>query len=96
MTWEEYKDFIKSTDSVTKLELEEIEAEAKIISSMIEQRNELGLSQRDLASLCGIPQSSVARIECNKTMPRLDTLIKILQRLGLTLTVTPYVPSKKL
>lgn len=30
---------------------------------MIEQRKHLELSQRDLAKLCGIPQSSIARIE---------------------------------
>lgn len=30
---------------------------------MIEQRQHLELSQRDLAKLCGIPQSSIARIE---------------------------------
>ena len=93
MTWDEYKEFVKSTDPDTSRELEEIEVEARIIGTMIEQRNELGLSQRDLASLCGIPQSSVARIESSKTMPRLDTLIKILQQLGLTLTVSPLSSS---
>ena len=62
MTWDEYKEFVKSTDPDTSRELEEIEVEARIIGTMIEQRNELGLSQRDLASLCGIPQSSVAAL----------------------------------
>lgn len=89
MNWNEYKKMVKETDPVGKEILEESEAEAAIISAMILQRSSLGLSQRDLAALCDIPQSSVARIESNKTVPRLDTLLKILGQLGLTLQVTP-------
>ena len=89
MNWNEYKEMVKETDPVGKEILEESEAEAAIISAMILQRSSLGLSQRDLAALCDIPQSSVARIESNKTVPRLDTLLKILGQLGLTLQVTP-------
>ena len=88
MNWNEYKSKVKQSDSLGKQLLEEAEAEAAIISAMIRRRTTLGLSQRDLAALCDIPQSSVARIESSKATPRLDTLLKILSRLGLTLTVT--------
>ena len=94
MNWNEYKTQVKQTDPVGKEILEEAEAEASIISAMIKQRSALGLSQRDLAALCGIPQSSVARIESNKTTPRLDTLLKLLNQLGLSLNVTPSSPSQ--
>ena len=89
MTWNEYKDHVKSTDPLGKEMLEQAEAEAKIISAILKQRNDLGLSQRQLAEMCDIPQSSVARIETSKTTPRLDTLLKILIKLGLTINVTP-------
>ena len=89
MNWNEYKDQVKNSDSPGKEILEEAEAESAIISAMIQQRNALGISQRDLAELCDIPQSSVARIESSKTTPRLDTLIKICNQLGLTLSVSP-------
>ena len=89
MNWNEYKNHVKQTDPVGKEILEEAEAEASIISAIIQQRAALGLSQRDLAALCKIPQSSVARIESNKTTPRLDTVLKIFKHLGLTLTVMP-------
>ena len=94
MNWTQYKNNVKQTDPVGKEILEEAELEASIISAMIRQRSALGLSQRDLATLCDIPQSSVARIESNKTTPRLDTLLKIFSKLGLTLNVSPIPPAK--
>ena len=66
-----------------------MEGISAIVSAMVAQRTALGLSQRDLAAVCGIPQSSVARIEACKTTPNLGTLLNILQHLGLQLTVTP-------
>ena len=89
MTWDEYKEEKKAKDPVTKQLLEQAEIEAHVVSAIIRQRNELGMSQRELADKCEIPQSSVARIESSKTMPRLDTLAKILACLGLKLTITP-------
>ena len=94
MTWNEYKEHVKQTDPIGKEILEEAEAEASIISAMIRQRSDLGISQRELASLCDMPQSSVARIESSKTTPRLDTLLKLLGQLGITLSVTPVASSK--
>lgn len=87
-TWDEYKNFVRSIDNYNKKSLDEIEEQAAIISEMIKQRKSLGLSQRELATLCGIPQSSVARIESLKTTPTLATLLKILKPLGLKLTIT--------
>ena len=87
-TWEDYKNHVKGIDELSKKEIEEIEALASIVSAIIDKRNEMGLSQRDLAELCGIPQSSVARIETFKTTPNVETLIKLLQPLGLQLTVS--------
>ena len=66
-----------------------MDAASKIITTLITKRNELGLSQRDLAQICDIPQSSVARIESLKTTPRLDTLLKLSQALHLRLALTP-------
>lgn len=86
--WEEYKNHVKGIDNFSKREIEEIEALALIVSAIIDKRKEMGLSQRDLAELCGIPQSSVARIETFKTTPNIETLIRILQPLGLKLTVS--------
>ena len=86
-TWNDYKVHIKSISIKTQRDIDEIEEQAAIISAVIQQRHALGVSQRELANLCGIPQSSVARIESLKTTPNLDTLLKIMRPLGLKLTV---------
>ena len=87
-TWNDYKKHVKNNDSEIGKDIEDIENISAIVSAMIAKRNALGLSQRELASMCDIPQSSVARIESFKTTPNLATLIKILRNLGLTLKIT--------
>lgn len=87
-TWTDYKEYVKGIDEQSRQEMEEIEIIAGIIGAMIDKRNELGYSQRDLAELCGMPQSSIARIESMKTTPNLNTLLKLMQPLGLKLTVS--------
>ena len=86
-TWEEYKKDAKSTSDVVKQDIEEIEVLAAIVTAIIDRRNELGYTQRDLAVICGLPQSSVARIEACIVKPNIETLIKIMKPLGLTLSV---------
>ena len=87
-TWNDYKEHVRTVDPEISKDMEEVEALSQIVKAMVEQRNALGLSQRERAALCGIPQSSVARIESFKTVPNLDTLLKIFQQLGLKLSVT--------
>jgi transcriptional regulator with XRE-family HTH domain len=40
------------------------------------------MTQRDLAGVSGIPQSSIARIENGTTIPRVDTLKRLLRATG--------------
>lgn len=86
-TWNDYKNHVKNNDSEIGKDIEDVENISAIVSAMIAKRNALGLSQRELAAMCDIPQSSVARIESFKTTPNLATLIKILRNLGLTLKI---------
>ena len=86
-TWEDYKNHVKAVSEEERRNMEEIEEVSDIVSSIIRRRQELGISQRTLAERCGIPQSSVARIETLKTTPKLDTLVKLLQALNLKLQV---------
>ena len=96
--WTRYKNKVRSTDPEIGKDLDEVEEVSTIVGAMIQQRHNLELSQRDLAELCGIPHSSVARIESGKSTPNLSTLLKIFNQLGLSFTVQPSVniarPSK--
>jgi predicted transcriptional regulator len=93
-TWSDYKNHIRETNSEISKDIDEIEAMSKIIGAMIEQRHNLSLSQRELAELCGIPQSSVARIESGKSIPNLGTLLNIFEHLGLQFQVKPVKLAK--
>jgi len=88
-TWDDYKEHVQSTNPEISGDFKEAEAISKIVGTMIAQRKKLNLSQRDLASLCGLPHSSVARIESGKSTPNLTTLIKICNQLDLCLSIKP-------
>ena len=90
-TWNDYKKHCRENNPEIGKDIDEVEAISKIVGAMIERRHDLDLSQRDLADLCGIPHSSVARIESGKTTPNISTLLKIFRELGLSLAVLPSV-----
>ena len=87
-TWNDYKDYLNSIDQDASVDIEEAEQLAYIISTIIDRRKELGLSQRDFAKMCNVPQSSTGRIESCKTIPNISTLINIFKHLGLSFTIT--------
>lgn len=87
-TWNDYKEHVKAVDPNGKRYVEETEIVAEIISAVIQQRNAMGLSQRDLAALCEMPQSSVARIESMRITPNLETMLRMMKPLGLKFAVT--------
>jgi ribosome-binding protein aMBF1 (putative translation factor) len=87
--WTEYKKYVRETNPEIGKDFDEIEAVSQIVGTMIERRHDLKLSQRELADLCGLPHSSVARIESGRTTPNLSTLVKIFRQLGLYLVATP-------
>ena len=86
-TWDDYTQHVREKSPELGKDMDEIEALSQIVGTMIERRHELELSQRDLAELCGIPHSSVARIESGRSTPNLNTLLKIFDQLGLTFRI---------
>jgi transcriptional regulator with XRE-family HTH domain len=60
---------------------------AAIADQVAERRQELGLSQRELAELVGTTQSAVARLERGGRPPRIDTLLRIADALECDLVV---------
>ena len=84
-SWTDYKNHVRQTNPEIGKDIDEAEAISRIVGTMIERRHALDISQRELAELCGIPHSSVARIESGRNLPNLGTLLKIFRALGLTL-----------
>lgn len=65
-----------------------IELEYNLICDFIKLRNELGLSQRQMARETGVVREMIAVIENQKKHPQINTLIKILEPFGYTLSIT--------
>ena len=85
--WEEYKEHVRATDPEAAKIIDETEILSPIIAEMIIRRQELKLNQRELAERCGVPQSTIARMESGAVTPKLETLVKVCRELGLKLTV---------
>lgn len=60
---------------------------AQIAGQVAERRQQLGLSQAELARRCGTTQSAIARLESGGRPPRIDTLLGIADALGCDLVV---------
>lgn len=89
-----FTEYMNDETRVSSTEKEKINFEIELIGKMIEAREKQGLSQRDLAEISGLKQPAVARLESMKTTPRIDTLFKVLNPLGYTLSIVP-LNSKK-
>jgi predicted transcriptional regulator len=82
-----WQDVKNSMTALTDEEKIEIDLLADIITKIIERRQELGISQRELEKLTGVRQEAICRIENMRNVPQLDTLIKLMEPLGLRLSV---------
>ena len=66
----------------------ELEALTRALAFQVEaERGRRGLTQAQLAELCGTTQSAVARLERGTRPPRLDTLLRIANALDCELDV---------
>jgi transcriptional regulator with XRE-family HTH domain len=60
---------------------------SKVADEVAAQRKARGLSQQELAELCGTTQSAIARLESGGRPPRIDTLLRIANALDCELAV---------
>ena len=81
------KDFVNNSEALKSRSPEEAEEIVRLIQHLVEVRNQRGISQRELAKRCSMPQSSVARIETFRTLPNLVTLIRIINALDLKISI---------
>lgn len=62
---------------------------SQIIDLLIERRQMLNLTQKQLAEATGLAQSGIARLEGKKNIPQLDTIMKVAAALGCDLRLVP-------
>jgi len=63
------------------------QAKSAITNEIVKARHEKNISQRELASMSGVKQPIISRMESGVTNPQLDTVQKVLGALGKTLYV---------
>ena len=66
---------------------DDLELFGLIAERVAERRAAWGISQRELAELCGTTQSAIARVERGARPPRIDTLARIAAALDCELIV---------
>lgn len=59
-----------------------------VMRTLVEIRKEKKLRQVDIARALGVGQPAVSELEGGLTSPRLDTLARYADALGMTLTIT--------
>ena len=81
---------VKLSSEEARITVEAAEKTLKIIEKIVQTRESSELSQRDLAQKCGMQQPALARIESGKVIPKISTLIKMAEALGITIeALTP-------
>ena len=68
--------------------------EYNLICDFIKLRNELGISQQQMANESGVVREMIAVIENRKKHPQINKLIKILEPFGYTLSITKIKEEK--
>jgi len=82
MTFDEYKKKAFADDPELYKEYKALKSEYEITKQIIKVRNELNLTQKELADRIGIKQSNISRLESGNYNPSLDFLKKVAQGLG--------------
>jgi DNA-binding XRE family transcriptional regulator len=72
-----------------KKQYEVLNPKYAVIHELIQRRNELHISQRDLAKRIGTRQPAISRLEAGDNNTRIETLIKVADALGLQFSLSP-------
>jgi transcriptional regulator with XRE-family HTH domain len=77
-SWKDFEKIVQSVNS--QEEFKKLKNSSFFASELINARLKRNLTQAELAKLCGMKQSAIARIE-NGTLPRIDTVFRIAEAL---------------
>ena len=71
-----------------------MDLEYNFICDFIKLRSELGLTQQQMADEAGVVREMIAVIETQRKHPQINTLLKILEPFGYTLSITKIDESR--
>jgi ribosome-binding protein aMBF1 (putative translation factor) len=74
---------------ISEDEVRESDMRAALMVEMIRARRDRGISQRELEKMSGVRQPVISRIENGTDIPKVDTVMRVLAPLGLTLKIAP-------
>lgn len=89
-----FNDILNDNELLSDVERDLLVFEISFIKKLVEARDKMGLSQKQLALLTGLKQPAIARLESMKVSPQINTLFRILKPLGYTLAIVPDNPHK--
>ncbi len=69
-------------DTEFKAEFEKLKPRYELIAQIIDARNQLNLTQEELAKRVGTQKSNISRLESGAYNPSLDFIIKVARSLG--------------
>jgi DNA-binding XRE family transcriptional regulator len=67
---------------------ERLKNEYDLIDQIVKARKKLNVTQMQLSKLINVSQQAISRIEREKHIPKMDTLMKIVEGLGLKITLS--------
>lgn len=87
----DFKDFKKEllTKPSIRKHYEALKPQYAIIQSIIARRNELSISQRELAKLVGMQQPAICRLERGDGNIKIGTLLKVADALNMKVEIKP-------
>lgn len=84
-TWKKLREELNLSEEDEKV----IELEKNLIQTLVEIREEKGITQTELAQMCNVRQPMIARLESSMHSPQVDSLLRVLVPLGYTLQIVP-------
>ncbi len=88
MNYGKYREELLS-DPETRAEHEKLRPEFEFRRALIRARLDASLTQTGLAERMNTTQSAIARLEAGKSAPNLSTLIKLVDVLGVDISIAP-------
>ena len=78
-----FNDLWNDSSFISEEQRNKIDFEVALIGKLIEARESKGLSQKQLADMCGLKQSAIARLEKNECHPSAQYSYQSLEAFGL-------------